>query len=319
MSVSDSSVQPIQVCPLCGSRAAPAPHGSGAAAIAQCTDCGLVMRHPQPSDATLRAIYGPGYFFGAGDPPLEAATSALKSATADGYLDALERYRGPLDRGSAAPRLLDVGCGHGDLLVRARARGYDVHGVDVSADAVQRVQARLGSAAATRDGAGDLSALQGAFDVCVLSDVIEHARNPAVLLGHVRRVLAPGGTLLISTPSITHWTARLLKRHWMEFKEEHLFYFDPQTIERLLRQGGFDQLSITSSWKTLSLDYLGAHFRRFPVPLLRPIVTGLQRLTPPAIRRRPFPLPTGGIVVLARSSPESAPDTRHDFANRPVR
>ena len=58
MSVSDSSVQPIQVCPLCGSRAAPAPHGSGAAAIAQCTDCGLVMRHPQPSDATLRARLG---------------------------------------------------------------------------------------------------------------------------------------------------------------------------------------------------------------------------------------------------------------------
>ena len=138
MPQSDTTLHTLEACPLCASRDRFIPHRSGAPAIAQCAQCGLVMRHPQPSDAALGAIYGPGYFFGAGDREMEAATSALKSATADAYLDAIDAYRGARPDGGAAPRLLDVGCGHGDLLARARARGYEVHGTDVSADAVER-------------------------------------------------------------------------------------------------------------------------------------------------------------------------------------
>jgi SAM-dependent methyltransferase len=307
---SDAAVHTLKVCPLCSSRDALAPHGSGAPAIVQCRRCGLVLRNPQPSDEALAAIYGPGYFFGAGDRAMEAATAALKSATADRYLDAIEAYRAAPPAG----RLLDIGCGHGDLMARARVRGYDVQGTDVSADAVRRVEARLGSGTATRDQLGDLTVLPEPFDVCVLSDVIEHARDPESLLLRVRRMLAPDGTLFISTPSVAHWSARLLKRHWMEFKEEHLFYFDPETMRLLLHKCGYDRIVIAPSRKTLNLDYLGAHFRRFRVPPLMPAISLLQHLTPGPLRRRAFRVPTGGMTVIARPAPGTTPQVPHDTA-----
>ena len=266
--------------------------------MAECAECGLVLRNPQPSDATLRAIYGPGYFFGDGDRAMEAATSALKSATADLYLDAIAAYRGG-PRAAAGLRLLDVGCGHGDLLARARARGYEVRGTDVSADAVRRVAARLGPDVATHAGPEAL-AVPGTFDVCVLSDVIEHARDPLALLRAVGRILRPGGTLFISTPSVAHWSARVLRRHWMEFKEEHLFYFDPRSIRLLLDRSGYEQVDIGPGLKRLNLDYVAAHFRRFHVPVIRPAMHAAQRLLPAFLRQRPFSIRTGGIVVMAR-------------------
>jgi SAM-dependent methyltransferase len=290
----------IDICPLCDGRAF-RPHRSGATGVEQCATCGVGLRNPQPSDVRLSAIYGPDYFFGAGDHEMEAATSALKSATADLYLEAIHKYLGTRRTGL---RLLDVGCGHGDLLARARARHYDVHGTDVSADAVRRVEARLGRGTATQ---GDPEALPPAavFDVCVLSDVIEHARDPVLMLRAVSRILRPGGTLFISTPSIAHWSARLLGRHWMEFKEEHLFYFDPRTIRRLLDRCGYHDVVVGPGFKRLNLDYITAHFRRFHVPLIGPALSASQRLLPAVARRRALSLPTGGIVVMARRGADS--------------
>ena len=298
MATPDSAPHLLSVCPLCGSRAFRR-HRSGAAGVSQCAGCGLVLRNPQPSDAALRAIYGPGYFFGDGDREMEAATSALKSATADLYLDAIDAYRGAGPRGAGGLRLLDIGCGHGDLLARARARGYEVRGTDVSADAVRRVEARLGPGVATQAEPEALAAA-GTFDVCVLSDVIEHARDPVAMLQAVARILRSGGTLFISTPSVGHWSARVLRRHWMEFKEEHLFYFDPRTIHVLLDRSGYEAVSMAPSSKRLNLDYVAAHFRRFHVPAIRPAMSACQRLLPAFVRRRPFSIRTGGIVVMAR-------------------
>ena len=59
----------------------------------------------------------------------------------------------------------------------------------------------------------------------------------------------------------------------MEFKAEHLFYFDSRTLESLLVRAGFDEVAIDSGRKTLSPDYVIAHFERFPVPVISPLGT----------------------------------------------
>ena len=40
----------------------------------------------------------------------------------------------------------------------------------------------------------------------------------------------PGGVIFVATPSLDSWSARLLRERWMEFKAEHLFYFDSATL-----------------------------------------------------------------------------------------
>src|SRR5262249_35037711 len=152
------------------------------------------MRNPQPSDTELAAIYGDDYFFGTGPDQGEQYANEfarLKQATASAYLDRIERYIGWDATTRRGRLLLDVGSGLGDLLVAAKARGYEVAGIEYSPSSGARANARLGQGT-VRQGAIETAGLGDAsIDVCMLSDVIEHMRDPMATLDHVWRILKP--------------------------------------------------------------------------------------------------------------------------------
>src|SRR6185503_16323353 len=81
-------------------------------------------------------------------------------------------------------------------------------------------------------GSVDLPA--ATFDIAILADVIEHTRDPLSDLKHVWRLVKPTGLVFIAVPSLESWSARLMKERWIEFKLEHLFFFDSRTMQSLL-------------------------------------------------------------------------------------
>jgi SAM-dependent methyltransferase len=103
-------------------------------------------------------------------------------------------------------RVLDLGCGSGELGERLRALGHHVTGVDhVKVDGVgarldEFVEADLELGIPEEAGAD--------FDVVVAADVIGHVRNPSVLLEQAAARLRRGGTLLVSVPNFAHWYVR---------------------------------------------------------------------------------------------------------------
>jgi SAM-dependent methyltransferase len=114
-------------------------------------------------------------------------------------------------RGSAGPAvILDVGCGDGSALAVAAGHspGHRFAGVDWSGDALRRAHA-LGltvlRAAVTAPG---LPVADGAADVVIMSELIEHLVDPDGAIAEVRRVLRPGGSLLLSTPNLAAWYNR---------------------------------------------------------------------------------------------------------------
>ena len=284
----------LAACPLCLGTDAASLSGRGIA-LARCGGCGLTRAEPQPSAAALDAIYTAGYFLGDETAEGRARLRGLKRASARRYLAELARYRGP-----HGGRLLEVGCGTGDFLAEARAAGYDVAGVEVSAAAAAEARAAAEGASVS---VGELSAAAfppGTFDVCVLWDVLEHARDPVELLRSVHAVLRPGGVVALATPSLDSWSARLLGRRWMEFKTEHLFYFDRGTLEGTLWRAGFLGLVVAPGWKVLSLDYVARHFERFRVPLVTPLLRAARGLLPPLLRDRPLPVVASGVLAFGR-------------------
>lgn len=264
--------------------------------VVRCTHCGLQLTNPQPSDAELAAIYGPNYVLVENDAAGEAMVLQSKRATADHYLDVLAAAGVPT-RG----RLLEIGCGQGNFLRQAANRGFDVTGVEYSQFACERARANL-------DGRGQV--LQGeitvladeasAYDVCVLCDVIEHVRDPALFLREIFRLLRPGGVLLVVTPSLASWSARFLRSRWMEYKAEHLFYYAPDTLRRQLAGEGYEKISIQRGVKKLSLDYIAAHFDKYPIGGITQVLRGMRALSPQRWRQRLFPVVASGLVALAR-------------------
>jgi SAM-dependent methyltransferase len=269
-------------------------------AVESCGGCGLVVQNPQPSDAQLTAIYGSDYFIGSSENDrLATQFDLVKRATAALQLDEIAAYLRKRGRAASGLSLLEVGCGHGNMLLEARNKGYQVRGLDYSADAARVANGKLGPDV-VRVGAITKDTFPGqSFDVCVLADVIEHVRDPAAFMQDIRRVLKTGGVVFIATPSIASWSARLLGRHWMEYKPEHLFYFDPSTITRLLGNAGFDHLEISSGRKVLTADYVIGHFDKFPVPVISPLVNGFRAVAPAALLGKPVKITASGMNVLA--------------------
>ena len=99
-------------------------------------------------------------------------------------------------------RVLDVGCGTGDFTAAMARAGADAIGVDVAEAALRRARSRHpGVEFRLVPLDGPLPFEDGSFELVWASEVIEHVADTARWLSEVRRVLAPGGRLLVTTPS----------------------------------------------------------------------------------------------------------------------
>lgn len=290
----------IPRCPSCDGRSAQYEFSKHGFRVVECTRCHLLMLSPQPSDTVLAEIYGANYYLGEPTPEGRELFSSMKSATARLYLTDLDRYSPHSGR-----RLLEIGCGTGELLLEARARGFQITGVEYNQTAVDVAKQLLGPGANVHCGTlADAGLDPNSFDVCVLSDVIEHMRDPAAFLGELRPLLSAHATLLMTTPSLDSWSAKVLGSNWMEFKPEHLFYFDSSTSQNLLLSCGFGEVVVKANTKVLTIDYISRHFDRFPVPVVSSVVTSLARFLPEALATREFKVVASGISVFSRVAAE---------------
>ncbi len=116
---------------------------------------------------------------------------------------AAELERPHLDRLHLSPidRVLDLGCGPGFLSLSLGRRCGQLVGVDIDPEFARQAdehfrQAGLDAGVICASGA-DLPFPDGTFDVVVLRFVLQHVADPASVVREARRVLAPGGRLLV--------------------------------------------------------------------------------------------------------------------------
>lgn len=126
-------------------------------------------------------------------------------------LDVEFRHLRRLKPGERA-RLLDVGCGNGSFMAKARDAGWDVFGCDPDTSALelaraQGLEVRQGDASAWED-------MKGSFDVITLSHVLEHVPDPGTTLMQLRELLRGGGHLYIDTPNIDAIGHEVYGRYW---------------------------------------------------------------------------------------------------------
>jgi glycosyltransferase involved in cell wall biosynthesis len=149
--------------------------------------------------------------------------------------------------GMPASRILDLGCSGGLFAAHARAAGHQVTGVDYVEIPGVRARTDHFVKASLEEGIPDEAG--GGFDMIVAADVIEHLSRPAGVLRDMRRVLRPGGQVLLSVPNFAHWYPRMRvamglfgydRRGILD--ETHLRFFTRATLRRLVRAGGFDIL-----------------------------------------------------------------------------
>lgn len=143
----------------------------------------------------------------------------------------------------AGNRLLDLGCGNGSFLLRARSAGWDVTGVDFDAKAIEAARCR--GLDVRLGGVDDLSPDDEKFDVITLSHVIEHVHHPVKVLQACHKLLKPGGFLWIETPNIASEGHRQFGANWRGLEPpRHLVLFTLESIRNALSAASFAEVEI---------------------------------------------------------------------------
>ncbi len=140
----------------------------------------------------------------------------------------------------AGSRVLDVGCGDGQLLAALEKKGCEAEGIDVVPEAVafckrRGLRARVGDFLAAR--------FAGGYDAVALSEVLAFVPEPERFLRKARQLLRPGGVVVVSAGNAGGFWARIVEAAGKlpPEPEPPLYYrrFTQQSLERLAAAAGF--------------------------------------------------------------------------------
>jgi len=160
-------------------------------------------------------------------------------------------------------KFLDIGCGTQNIMKLFKEKGFDVYGADI----INPKEKSEFDIRCNNFETENLKFDTNEFDVVFCKSVVEHLRNPENIIKDAQRVLKPGGTIIVLTPSWLH-------TYWGPFYIDHTHVtpFMVSSLNKLLLLGDFDVYSTKEFyqfpivWKLPFLKYICKFIALFPIP-----------------------------------------------------
>jgi SAM-dependent methyltransferase len=197
--------------------------------VIRCTNCSQVRTDPCPAGGATKSLYQ-GY----GQQRLEKNEAEVRQWFV-GRLADLRRFTMP------PSRVLDVGCSTGTFVAMLAEAGYRAEGLEIDEFSINHARA---SGLDVRAGDLESTALEpNSYDVVVMSHTLEHLPNPCAAIRVIRRILTPGGVLLVYVPNFRSLAARVLRNKWGSLTpHEHVWHFSFASLRSLVASGSADAL-----------------------------------------------------------------------------
>jgi len=154
-------------------------------------------------------------------------------------------------------KILDIGCGEGDFIKYAADRGYQVWGTDFSEEMIALAKKNAPQA---KFFAGTFEEFlrqhpQEKFNGAVIFEVLEHLSDPLSTLREVKKILKPGGRVIVSVPNRGAWPVT----HFGDHPPNHLSWWSKRSLSILVQKAGFEVESIKTTSYLLSLHCLATY------------------------------------------------------------
>lgn len=272
------------VCLVCGDTSPQLRYRITRFQVLECTRCTQIYLHPLPSRREIQALFSELYATGGGSvPELKSYYGfCYDDSPTNPLVELYEHWLIKIEEHHRPGTILDVGSGTGLFLATAKRRGWETCGIDDSVEATDYAREHFGLDLWVGDFT-EFKSRNQRFDVITGWDIIEHSRDPVGLLKVMRQSLAPGGSVVLTTPdqhsildviagafyrvSAGRATAALEKF----YIEQHFLYFTPQTLTQAFNFAGLDMTALepeVTDLRRLTLN-----------PLMRSILVGLLFLS----------------------------------------
>ena len=211
-------------------------------ALRRCTGCGqLLSRASEARYAETMAQFNAADFNAPQGRELQRRQNVARQR--------LARIASLLQKPAREIHVVDIGCSRGQFVAAAIAAGYRAEGVE---PAPRIAEAARAAGVPVRTGLlEDQHFADNSFDALTLFEVIEHLRTPLPLLAECRRILKPGGILLVSTANAESWTAAAMGAHWDYFDMErdggHISFYNPRSMAKVAANAGFEVARIDTA------------------------------------------------------------------------
>lgn len=283
-------------CTICGSGKIIESFNIGESVLYKCNNCEVEFLHPQPSAKKLKDIYEKEYYnsWGLNDKSF-SITREMKYSTGIKHLKEIHNIQ-------SSGMLLDIGCAFGFFLEAARNKGFDAYGVEFSSYSSAFAKKSIGDERIYNGILEESPFTNELFNVITMFDLIEHAPSPKETLRKAAQMLAPKGIIVLSTPNSGSFSRFLMKKKWIHYKEEHLFYFNKKSIKFLADELNLHVVKAKAFKKVFYLSYVLHQFEIYKHIFLTPVFRILNNILPKFFLKKPFSLSIGEMFVVLRKA-----------------
>ena len=208
----------------------------------RCSNCGLSYLNPMPTFEELRQYY-------------ENDFDIISNRNNQSYLRGSDYIKNQLvafEKYVRRGRLLDIGCGTGNFVFRARELGWEAYGVEVSKrySDFLRYELRLN---VVNTSVEEVNFSSNFFDAVILNHVLEHLCDPKSVLKKIHGFLKKKGILVLYMPNeLESLYSKLMLEDFLFYFQprdrptDHLYFFNKKTIQLLLRKTGYKVIRLTT-------------------------------------------------------------------------
>ena len=201
----------------------------------------MLITSPQPKKENLGKYYESEKYISHTDSRqsiFDKTYQFVKSFTVSRKVKLIDSF---VNSGNVSKSLLDIGCGTGDFLIRAKKSNWKISGVEPNRKA--REIAETKNSQTLVEEVSELDSTK--YDVITLWHVLEHVSNLTEYISQLKELLSPEGTLVIAVPNFKSYDARYYGKFWAAYDvPRHLWHFSKNAIIRLFEKEKMEVVKI---------------------------------------------------------------------------
>jgi ubiquinone/menaquinone biosynthesis C-methylase UbiE len=235
--------------------------------LVRCRKCDLTFVSPRPKGVDMHKYYPDNTYYAYQNNQIKGVGQKLKQKLKTYLMEWAGGYRPPNDLiekrtvlgsifwsviknyligvvpSTFLGKLLDVGCGNGELMIWYQRHGWETVGIEPSARGAMIARARgLKIIESTIEEA---NLPDDYFDAITMVQVLEHLEDPKGALRKLYRVLRPGGLIVAGVPNFLCLDRQVMGSNWLPLETpRHLYYFTPKSLQTIFKAIGFNTLQI---------------------------------------------------------------------------